>query len=62
MNELALQFNLSHSSVASVIAGASSISQLEENIQAVNNPPLSKEEVDLLQQLTKSSHYEQHRD
>ncbi|WP_064090957.1 aldo/keto reductase [Rossellomorea aquimaris] len=62
MNELALQFNLSHPSVASVIPGASSIAQLEENLQAVNNPPLSKEEVDLLKQLTKPSHYEQHRD
>ena len=62
MNELALQFNLSHPSVASVIAGASSISQLKENIDAVNNPPLSKEEVELLKELTKSSHYEQHRD
>ena len=62
MNELALQYNLAHDSVAAVIPGASSIQQLRENIEAVNTPPLSIDELDMLQQLTKQSRYEQHRD
>jgi aryl-alcohol dehydrogenase-like predicted oxidoreductase len=62
MNELALQYDLAHSSVASVIPGASSTRQLKENIEAVNGPPLSAEEVEVLTQLTKLSRYEQHRD
>lgn len=62
MNELALQFDLAHHSVASVIPGASSPRQLQENIEAVNRPPLSAKELDVLTQLTKLSRYEQHRD
>jgi aryl-alcohol dehydrogenase-like predicted oxidoreductase len=62
MNELALQYDLAHSSLASVIPGASSIRQLKENIEAVNSPPLSAEEVEVLTQLTKLSRYEEHRD
>ncbi|NMH68743.1 aldo/keto reductase [Bacillus sp. RO3] len=61
MNALALQYNLAHDSVAAVIPGASSIQQLQENIDAVNTPRLSIEEVDMLKQLTKTSRYEQHR-
>ncbi|MGM0852959.1 MAG: aldo/keto reductase [Bacillota bacterium] len=62
MNELALQYNLAHDSVAGVIPGASSIQQLQENIAAVNSPSLSGEELDTLKKLTKLSRYEQHRD
>jgi aryl-alcohol dehydrogenase-like predicted oxidoreductase len=62
MNELALQYDLAHRPVASVIPGASSIRQLKENIQAVNGPPLTGEELDVLTALTKFSRYEQHRD
>ncbi|OIU71156.1 aldo/keto reductase [Rossellomorea aquimaris] len=62
MNELALQYDLARSGVASVIPGASSARQLKENIEAVNRPPLSPEELELLEQLTKISRYEQHRD
>jgi aryl-alcohol dehydrogenase-like predicted oxidoreductase len=62
MNELALKYDLAHSSVASVIPGASSTRQLKENIEAVNGPPLCAEEVEVLTQLTKLSRYEQHRD
>lgn len=62
MNELALQYDLAHSSVASVIPGASSTRQLKENIEAVNGPPLSAEEFEVFTQLTKLSRYEQHRD
>ncbi|WP_044340104.1 aldo/keto reductase [Rossellomorea aquimaris] len=62
MNELALQYDLAHDSVAAVIPGASSIQQLQENIDAVNASPLSPEEVDILKQLTKLSRYGQHRE
>ncbi|MEL3972422.1 aldo/keto reductase [Rossellomorea oryzaecorticis] len=62
MNELALQYDLAHSSVASVIPGASSPRQLKENIEAVNGPPLSAEEVEVVTRLTKLSRYQQHRD
>ncbi|OXS58609.1 aryl-alcohol dehydrogenase-like predicted oxidoreductase [Bacillus sp. V-88] len=62
MNELALQYILAHESVGAVIPGASSVQQLQENIDAVNAGPLSSEELDMLKQLTKLSRYEQHRD
>ena len=62
MNELALQYVLSHPSVASVIAGASSKEQLAQNIDAVNADPLTDEEVKLLKDLTTSSRYDAHRD
>ncbi|SCB85733.1 Predicted oxidoreductase [[Bacillus] enclensis] len=62
MNELALQYDLARRGVASVIPGASSTRQLKENIDAVNRPPLSPDELKLLEQLTKISRYEQHRD
>ncbi|WP_406686813.1 aldo/keto reductase [Rossellomorea vietnamensis] len=62
MNELALQYILAHESVGAVIPGASSVQQLQENINAVNAGPLSSEELDMLKQLTKLSRYEQHRD
>lgn len=62
MNELALQYILSHQSVAAVVPGASSVQQLQENIDAVNASPLSTEELDMLKHLTKLSRYEQHRD
>ncbi|KUP06272.1 oxidoreductase [Bacillus coahuilensis m2-6] len=62
MNELALQYNLSHSAVASVIPGASSVLQVTENIAAVNKDPLTKEEVDLLKGITKQSIYQEHRE
>ena len=62
MNSLALQYNLAHDSVAAVIPGASSIQQLQENIEAVNTSPLTMEELEMLKQMTKQSRYEQHRD
>lgn len=62
MNELALQYILSHQPVAAVVPGASSVQQLQENIDAVNARPLSTEALDMLKHLTKLSRYEQHRD
>lgn len=61
LNELALQFNLSHSSVAAVVVGASSIEQVRDNARAVNARPLSNEEMGILSILTKKDRYSSHR-
>jgi aryl-alcohol dehydrogenase-like predicted oxidoreductase len=61
MNEMALQYILSHHAVGTVIPGASSIDQLRDNCKAVNTPALSDEEIQLLKRLTKESVYETHR-
>jgi aryl-alcohol dehydrogenase-like predicted oxidoreductase len=61
LTEVALQFNLSHPAVAAVVAGASSVEQLKENVRAVNRPPLSEEEYSFLKKMTKTNLYEQHR-
>ncbi|MDE3839479.1 oxidoreductase [Bacillus methanolicus] len=61
LTEIALQYDLSHPAVASVIAGASSVQQVRENARAVMSEPLSQEEVELIQSLTKANKYDQHR-
>lgn len=61
MIELALQFVLSHDTVAAVVTGASSSEQVLENIRAANVPSLSKEEVNFLKELTKADQYTSHR-
>ncbi len=48
LNETALQYVLSHPSVATVVPGASSVQQLRENCQAANSPSLSKTELEYL--------------
>jgi aryl-alcohol dehydrogenase-like predicted oxidoreductase len=62
MNEIALQYALSHKNVGAVIPGASSLAQLRENCRALNAAPLSDEEILLLKELTKASIYEAHRE
>ncbi|MGE8204408.1 aldo/keto reductase [Heyndrickxia sp. NPDC080065] len=61
MTEFAIQYNLSHESVASVIAGASSVNQVKENANAVRANPLSEEERNILLALTKQTYYIEHR-
>ncbi|EIJ78756.1 hypothetical protein PB1_14399 [Bacillus methanolicus PB1] len=61
LTEIALQYDLSHPAVAAVIAGASSVQQVRENVRAVMSEPLSQEEVELIQSLTKLNKYDQHR-
>lgn len=61
LNELALQFNLAHEPVASVVTGASSVEQLVDNARAVRGVPLSKEELTFLEMITKESKYSNHR-
>ncbi|KMY54677.1 oxidoreductase [Bacillus sp. FJAT-27231] len=61
LNALALRYTLQHDGVAAVVTGASTVGQLKENVRAVKEPPLSKEELQLVEQLTKANRYEQHR-
>jgi aryl-alcohol dehydrogenase-like predicted oxidoreductase len=61
LNETAIQYCLHSSPVAAVIPGASSISQIEENIKAANSPSLSEEEFQQIQQLSKANQYDVHR-
>ncbi|MCJ8006740.1 aldo/keto reductase [Lederbergia wuyishanensis] len=60
LNEVALQFNLAHETVASVVTGASSVEQLLDNVRAVCSPPLSQEEIGYLEMITKKHNYTEH--
>ncbi|WLR56463.1 aldo/keto reductase [Mesobacillus subterraneus] len=59
--EVAIQYNLSHPAVASVVAGASTPEQIRENARAANSALLSTEEVELIRSITKANKYDQHR-
>ncbi|WP_066294005.1 aldo/keto reductase [Bacillus sp. FJAT-29937] len=61
MTEIALQYNLADSAVSSVIAGASSVQQIKENVKAIMANPLSEDELSIIKSITKMSLYEQHR-
>lgn len=61
LTELSLQYVLANPTVASVVAGASSSLQVKENVQAINSNPLTKEEMLLIQSLSKENKYDQHR-
>ncbi|BFT70788.1 aldo/keto reductase [Paenibacillus sp. P36] len=61
LSQLAIRYVLSHPAVAVTIPGASSLEQLLENIAVAEAPPLREEEIILLQKLTRSNRYEQHR-
>ncbi|EKN69682.1 aldo/keto reductase [Neobacillus bataviensis LMG 21833] len=59
--EVALQYNLANSAVASVIAGASSPEQVRNNAAAVRSQPLSVKEISVIKELTKANIYKEHR-
>ncbi len=59
--EVAIQYNLSHPAVASVVAGASTPEQIKENARAASSASLSAEEIKLIKSITKANKYEQHR-
>lgn len=61
LTEVAVQYCLANPTVASVIAGASTPEQVKKNVQAVKSSKLSKEELDIIKQLTKESVYLEHR-
>lgn len=59
--EVAIQYNLAHPAVASVVAGASTAEQIKENARAANSDSLTPEEIDLIKSITKANRYDQHR-
>jgi aryl-alcohol dehydrogenase-like predicted oxidoreductase len=59
--EIALQYNLAHPAVASVIAGASSPQQVRANASAINSPSLTSDEVALIKAFSKKTLYKEHR-
>ncbi|MCQ6273803.1 aldo/keto reductase [Bacillus sp. V3B] len=61
MGEVALQYNLTHPAVASVIVGASSVEQLKENSRAANSKMLTDDEVNLIRSCTKENRFAEHR-
>ncbi|MBM7701643.1 aldo/keto reductase [Metabacillus iocasae] len=61
LNATALHYCLHSPVVASVIAGASSMQQLKENVEAINQSTLTDEEYKAIQVLSKSLTYTSHR-
>lgn len=61
ITETALQFVLSEPTVATVIPGASTLLQLENNLEAATKPTLSDKELTLLKSMTKDMIFENHR-
>lgn len=58
---LAFRYVLYHPAAAAVVAGASSVDQLKENIRAVQEVELTKEEYQWIQKTAKTAAYDAHR-
>ncbi|MBY0096475.1 aldo/keto reductase [Mesobacillus maritimus] len=61
LEEVALQYNLAHPAVASVVTGASSVEQVVANARAVNHQQFTAEEITLIHKLTNANRYSEHR-
>ncbi|WP_077618684.1 aldo/keto reductase [Bacillus sinesaloumensis] len=61
LTEIALQYCLYEDAVASVVTGASTVEQINQNVVAANASPLTKEEIHHIRQISKASVYAQHR-
>ncbi|MFZ3588544.1 aldo/keto reductase [Bacillus sp. DJP31] len=61
IQELAFRYCLANPTIAAVIPGASSISQIRENIHSALSTPLTKEEVHTIKRLVKADLYQEHR-
>lgn len=61
LTEIAVQYCLAQSAVSSVVIGASSPEQVKNNAMAVQSQRLSKEEISILQELTRADVYQEHR-
>lgn len=59
--QVALRYSLAHPVVATLIPGASSLFQLEENLAAAESPALTEEELSRLREVVPALHYRQHR-
>ncbi|MGO4951488.1 aldo/keto reductase [Paenibacillus sp. DRB1-1] len=58
MGQTAIRYSLSHPTVATVIPGASSLGQLEHNISAADIAPLTQQERQTLQQISRANRYD----
>ncbi|MDC3413117.1 aldo/keto reductase [Aquibacillus sp. 3ASR75-11] len=58
---LALQYILHHDSVTTAVFGASSVQQLEKNLQYMDAPELTDDQYETLQSITKPITYDKHR-
>lgn len=61
LTEVALRYVLHNPTIASVVAGASSVEQVKNNAKAVRSQPLSEGEVSFIKEISKASVYGQHR-
>lgn len=61
MTEVAVQYCLADPAVASVVIGASTPEQVRKNASAVRSQGLTKDEIGLLQELTRATIYKDHR-
>jgi aryl-alcohol dehydrogenase-like predicted oxidoreductase len=61
LTEIAAQYCLAQPAVAAVVIGASSVEQVKKNASSVRSNRLSREEIGILQELTKQSVYKEHR-
>ena len=59
--QVALRYSLAHPVVTTLIPGASSLFQLEENLAAAESPALTAEELSRLREVVPALHYRQHR-
>ena len=61
MAAAAIRYCLSHPAVTAVVAGASSVSQVEANVRAADAPPLSEAEAGILRGAVRALRYTSHR-
>lgn len=61
LTQTALRYPLSHPAVATIIPGASSLEQLQQNVSVAGESPLPQETLDALRALSKANQYTQHR-
>jgi aryl-alcohol dehydrogenase-like predicted oxidoreductase len=59
--ETALQFVLQHPAITAAIPGIRTMQQLEEAVNALDTPPITESEMNMLQQSIPVNYYEQHR-
>jgi len=61
MSAAAIRYCLSHPAVTAVVAGASSVSQVEANVAAASAPPLTEAEIGALRASVRALKYTNHR-
>ncbi|WP_422658367.1 aldo/keto reductase [Paenibacillus sp. EC2-1] len=61
LSHTAIRYALAHPAVACVIPGASSVDQLRHNAAAGDMEPLSPQEIQTIQVISRANQYEQHR-